>query len=191
MPQEQMAIETFLKLGTIEGESVDEAKHFRDAMDGETSSGTHQKEIEVLDWQWGLVNNAPIEMTSAEATTKTTANDLVITKAIDHASGTLMQFCALGEHIPSGQLTCRKNAGDSKFEFLVIELTDVKIVSVVWDRSAENYRGETLTLRFSEFKVKYKQQVNTGAVTSKDPAKGVVEFQFNIPHHRMHHQHHR
>jgi type VI secretion system secreted protein Hcp len=176
---EQMAIETFLKLGTIQGESLDEAPYLRDAMAGpSSSSGTHQNEIEVIDWNWGLANDAPMEMKSSEATTKTTAHDLTISKAIDRASGTLMQFCALGEHIPSGKLTCRKNAGESKFEFLVIELTDVKIMSVIWDRATEHHRGETLTLRFTEFKVKYKQQANTGQAS-----QGSVEFGFNIPHH--------
>src|SRR4249920_2774096 len=115
MAQEQIAIETFLKLGTIQGESLDEAPYVRDAMAGpSSSSGTHQNEIEVIDWQWGLANDAPMAMKSTEATTKTTAQDIVINKAIDKASVTLMQLCALGEHIPSGKLTCRKNAGESK-----------------------------------------------------------------------------
>jgi type VI secretion system secreted protein Hcp len=189
-----MMIETFLKLTKIEGserkdiegESLDGDSdgdsHSDNPRHGERehrhnhdhSHGQHTDEIEVIDWEWEVKNDATIEE-KKEVSSKTSVESLSITKGIDKASAILMQYCSLGEHISEGKLTCRKNAGEKKVEFLVIELTDVKVMDVSWDRPTEHARSETVKLKFSKFKVKYKQQFNSGAA-----ANGTVEFEYDV-----------
>jgi type VI secretion system secreted protein Hcp len=175
------SIETFLKLDAIKGESLDgdtpghgerghHHKHHH-------RHGEHTDEIAVTEWDWGVGNPAPLKLKSKEATKQTKAHDLTIIKGIDKASPILMKYCALGWRIPNGKLTCRKNAGEEKIEFLVIELTDIKVMSVKWDRG-DGGRSETVKLQLSKFKVHYKQQRNSGAANT-----GVVDFGFDLPNH--------
>jgi type VI secretion system secreted protein Hcp len=163
--------EIFLRLDNISGESID-------AVGG---GPPHIDEIQVFDWNWGLTNSAPLEMKSAEATTQTSAQSLSITKGIDKASATLAQFCALGTEIPTGTLTCRKNAGDQKLEYLVIDFKKVKVIDLKWNEQGhEHGASEVVLIRFGEFKIKYTMQAD-----ATGEALGTVEFGFDIQHHKQ------
>jgi type VI protein secretion system component Hcp len=90
-----------------------------------------------------------------------------------------MKYCALGWRIAEGKLTCRKNNGEEKIEYLVVELTDIKVMSVKWDKG-DGGKSETVKLQISTFKVHYKQQANSG-----EASKGVVDFGFDLPNHQQ------
>jgi type VI secretion system secreted protein Hcp len=155
--------EMFLKLGKIHGESLDVY---------------HHGEIEVHDWSWGLTNDAPLEMKSENASTHAKSCDFVVHKGIDKASRTLMQDCAMGTPIDKATLTCRKNDGEQKIEYLVLELTKVKIVDVQWaSEGQEHGPKETIKLKFAHFHMSYKQQFNKGS------SGGSIEFGFDLPEH--------
>src|SRR4051794_5013235 len=142
----------FLKLiddgGTIvvEGESLDEE---------------HLEEIEIDDWCWKVSNNAPFKLHNvAEATTFGSFDHITIHKMIDRASTTLMNYCAYGQHIKKGIITCRKNDGDRKFEFLTVELKNIKVEEVNWaeGRGMNNVHAEHVSLSFASVTVVYKTQ---------------------------------
>jgi type VI secretion system secreted protein Hcp len=160
--------EMFLWLDGIDGESLDEAK-----------PKPHTNEIEIVDWAWGLDNKASYKLSQKEASSKVTVNNITVTKSIDKASVTLARYCALGKHIPHGTITCRKNAGDEKLEYLLIELDGVMVKSVDWKgQGHEHGVSETVALSFEEFKIKYKVQTNLGAA-----AKGIIHFGFDMEKH--------
>src|SRR4051812_17575307 len=114
-------IMTFLQLDGVQGESI---------------ALFHEGDIELIDWDWGVANSAPLELKS-DVSSHTKGEDLNITKGIDTASKTLIQNCALGTHIPRGRLTCEKNDGGEKLTYLIIEFEDMKVMSVKADKGGE------------------------------------------------------
>jgi type VI secretion system secreted protein Hcp len=65
--------------------------------------------------------------------------------------------------------------GDSRVEYMKIDLTDVMVSSVQWSASgSEHHVHESLGLVFAEFKQTYKLQQDTGS------AQGSTEFGFNV-----------
>jgi type VI secretion system secreted protein Hcp len=155
-----MAVDMFIKLKGIDGESQDHA---------------HKNEIEILSWSWGVTNSASFALGTGGGTNKATFHEISITKVVDKASVNLLQYCTDGKHVPEGVITCRKAAGDDQLEYLVIDLKEVMITGVqVSGHGADGHVTENVTLAFAEFKSKYKQQLNTGA------AGGAVEFGWNI-----------
>ncbi len=159
--------DTFLWLDNIEGESAD-------ALDG----GLHTRDIEVTDWGWGMTNEAPLDLKTKDVTAKPTPLDIRINKIVDAASATLMQYCAKGDPIMGGTLTCRKNAGESKLEYFMIDFYDAKVRSVKWT-ATEDGITEVVMLKFAKFETTYRPQDDeTGQ------SKGYAHFGFDIPGHR-------
>jgi type VI protein secretion system component Hcp len=88
---------------------------------------------------------------------------------------TLYQDCVTGKHIKSGTITCRKNDGDQKVEYLIMKLTDIMVTKVHWEGEGDQQAlKETVGLSFAEFRIDYKVQNDTGN------AAGVKSYQFNV-----------
>lgn len=152
--------EMFLKLEGIEGESLD---------------SVHGGEIEIKSWGWSTDNKVKWDMNQGGQSTKVTVNDIVLKKICDKASVTLYQNCVTGKHIKSGTITCRKNDGDQKVEYLVVKLTDIMVANVTWTGEGEAQAlEESVNLSFADFRLDYKVQNDTGN------AAGFKSFQFNV-----------
>src|SRR6476469_10030911 len=101
-----MAVDVFLNLGTIKGESKD---------------AKHAGEIDVLSWSWGLSNATTLGHGAGGGAGKANLSELNFMHALDKASPVLMQTCASGEHIAEGTLVSRK-AGKEQQEYLIIKM---------------------------------------------------------------------
>ena len=156
-----MAVDAFLKLDGIDGESTDSA---------------HQGEIDVLSWSWGASATGSFGMGGGGASGKASFADMSIAKLYDKASPNLMKKLADGTHISEATLFARKAGGSSAIEFLKIKLKDVIITSVSLGGSGGDDRYvENVSLAFAEFEVAYQAQKNDG---SKDG--GEVKAGWNI-----------
>lgn len=152
--------EMFLKLDGIEGESLDSA---------------HAGEIEIKNWGWKTENHVRWDVNQGGQSTKVIVNDISLKKACDKASVTLHQNCITGKHIKNGTITCRKNDGDQKFEYLILKLTDIMVTGIEFGGDGnEQSIEETIGLSFAEFRMDYKLQGDTGT------AQGSKSFQFNV-----------
>jgi type VI secretion system secreted protein Hcp len=129
-----MAVDMFLKISGIDGESVD---------------SKHKGEIDVLSFSWGVSNaTRQAGTTRIGSTGKTTVSDFSIMKVLDSSSPRLFEACCQGEHISDALLTLRK-AGENQQEFFKIKLTDVLISSVAPGGSAGGDVGfEQVSLSF-------------------------------------------
>jgi len=156
-----MASDFFLYLKGIDGESLDEF---------------HEDEIEIVSWSWMVSNDGAVYAPTNGGRTTAAQGAINISKASDLASVTLWQYCTIGRHIPEGRITCRKAWVDNeKVEYLVIEMRDITVSSVEFSGTGnEGQVFESISLRFSEFKTTYTQQLDTG-----DPA-GSKQFGWNI-----------
>jgi type VI secretion system secreted protein Hcp len=154
-----MAVDMFLKLGDLKGESRDK---------------DHKDETEVLAWSWGMSQSGTTHSGSGGGAGKVSVQDLSITKYIDKASPMLQLACCNGQHFPEGLLTVRK-AGEKPLEYLKITIKEIIIASISTGGSGgEDRLTENVTLNFAEFKTEYTPQKPDG---SGDAA---IEAAFNI-----------
>src|SRR5690348_6092500 len=99
-----MAVDMFLKLDGIKGESLD---------------SKHKDEIQIESFSWGLAQTGTMSAGMGGGAGKVNVHDISVTKYVDKSSPELMLACCNGKHIPSGLLTVRK-AGEKPLEYLKI-----------------------------------------------------------------------
>ncbi len=154
-----MAVDMFLKLDGIDGESVDKS---------------HGKEIDILAWSWGMSQSGTFHAGAGGGAGKANFQDISVTKWVDKASATLMAKIATGDHVPKARLTVRK-AGKTPLEYMIIEMEKVMITSYSTGGSGgEDRLTENITLNFAKVKVKYVPQKEDGS------GEAEVEFGFDI-----------
>ncbi len=102
-----MAVDMFLKLEGVEGESQD---------------AIHANEIDVLAWSWGASQGGTTHQGSGAGSGKVNVQDVSFTHYIDSATHLLWQRTFDGKHIEEGTLTVRK-AGGTPLDYLIIKMT--------------------------------------------------------------------
>jgi type VI secretion system secreted protein Hcp len=142
-----MAVDVFLAIGDIKGESKD---------------SKHEGEIDVLSWSWGISNATSMSTGGGGGAGKANFSDLNIMHAVDKASPVLMTKCATGEHIKEGTLTLRK-AGKGQQEYLIIKMNDILITSVQPSGSSE-HPMESVSFQYSKIVLEYKAQKEDGSL---------------------------
>lgn len=143
-----MAADIFIKLGNIEGESRDDK---------------HAKEIDVLQWGWGLSQSGSAHQASGAGAGKVKVQDLTFTKYVDKATTALVLAACKGTHYDKAVLTVRK-AGDKPLEYLKITMEDLLVTNISTGGSGgEDRLVENVTLNFAKFKVEYTEQDAKGA----------------------------
>jgi type VI secretion system secreted protein Hcp len=154
-----VAVDTFLKLGDIEGESTDDA---------------HKDEIDVLAFSWGLSQpTAALGSGHGAGAGKAVFEDLVVVKRVDKASPKLFEACATGTHVPAAVLTCRK-AGNAKQEFFKIRLSDVLVTSYEANSSDEDSPLDQIALSFAKVELEYVPVDATGKALA--PVKAAFDL---------------
>ncbi len=156
-----MAVDMFLELDGIKGETSDKSFKSKNAMD-------------ILAWSWGMSNTGTFHSGTGGGAGKANFQDISVTKYIDLASPNLMLFCANGKHIAKGTITVRK-AGENPLEYLKISLENILVTSYSTGGSGGEERlTENVSLNFAKVKVEYAQQDEKGA------KKGSNDFGWNI-----------
>ena len=157
-----MAVDMFLKLGDIAGDSADLVK-------AAPSKKEHKGEIDVLAWSWGMSQSASTHYGQGGGTGKVNVQDLSITKRIDKSSPNLVKFCCQGKHFEKAFLTVRK-AGETPVEYYTIKMEDVLISSVqTGGSSGGDMLTEQLSLNFARFEVVFTEQDAKGNATTSIP----------------------
>lgn len=154
-----MAVDMFLKLDGIKGESQD---------------AKHKDEIDVLSWSWGATQSATTHMGTGGGSGKASHHDISITKYVDSATHNLLKHTATGKHIKEALLTVRK-AGDKPLEYIKIKMSDCLISSISTGGSGgSDQLTENITLNFAEYEFVYTPQKADGSGAAALP------FKFNI-----------
>lgn len=147
-----MAVDMFIKIGTLEGESVDKK---------------HAGKTDVLAWSWGMSQSGTTHSGGGGGAGKVHVQDISFTKYVDKTTTGLMQACCKGTHFADAVLIVRK-AGDTPLEYLKITMKEVIVTSVSTGGSGgEDRLTENVSLNFAEFKVEYQEQDAKGGVKSK------------------------
>ncbi|WP_029524702.1 Hcp family type VI secretion system effector [Polaromonas glacialis] len=142
-----MAVDMFLKLDDIKGESRD---------------SKHKDEVDVLAWSWGLSQSGTTHMGGGGGAGKVNVQDLSLTKYVDKSTPNLIMATCNGKHYKEALLTVRK-AGDKPLEYIKVTMKEVLISSVSTGGSGgEDRLTENVTLNFAAFKVEYTPQKSDG-----------------------------
>jgi len=149
-----MAVDMFLELEGIEGESVD---------------SVHAGKIDVLAWSWGLSQSGTTHMGGGGGAGKVSVQDLSITKYVDKATPNLFMHCCDGTHIPKAHLIVRK-AGKSALEYIKIDMEEVIVTSLSTGGSGgEDRLTENMVLNFAKVTFIYNPQDPEGAGVGEIP----------------------
>lgn len=154
-----MAVDMFLKIDSIKGESED---------------SKHKGEIDVLSWNWGVTQTGTTHAGTGGGAGKANFQDVTINKYVDRSSPILLKHCATGIHIKEAVLTVRK-AGGAPLEYIKLKMSDAIISAVQTGGSGGDERlTETVGINFARVDLEYVPQKADG---SGDAA---VPFGWNI-----------
>jgi type VI secretion system secreted protein Hcp len=143
-----MAVDMFIKIGALAGESVD-AKQAGD--------------IDVLAWSWGMSNAGSAHVGGGAGAGKVNVQDLSFTKYVDKSSPDLMLACCQGTHQPEAKLLVRKAGGTAPVPYLTITMKEVFVTSLSTGGSGgEDRLTENVTLNFASVTVDYIEQLAGG-----------------------------
>jgi len=141
-----MALDMFLKLEGIKGESKDKV---------------HKDEIHIESFSWGMDQTGTFGAGGGGGAGKVAVHDISVSKFVDKASPILMFHCASGKHIKEAFVTIRK-AGEKPLEYLKIKLSDLLVSSIQEAGHGSEQLTENVTLNFAKVNVEYQEQSQTG-----------------------------
>lgn len=148
-PSASAAVDMFLKVPTIPGESLDVR---------------HENEIDVLSWSWGLT-------AGGQKTSGACVGDLNVVKFIDSASSGFMIALTVGQNLGDVVLTARK-AGKGQQEFLIVTMHDVTVSAVNTALATDTViPTENVSLSFSYADWSYAKQKLDGSLDTPVTAR--------------------
>jgi type VI secretion system secreted protein Hcp len=160
------AVDYFLKIDGIEGESTD---------------SKHKNEIDVQSWSWGETNGGDAAHRGGMGSGKCVPQDFHFVMQVNKSTPKLMKACATGEHIKEATLTCRK-AGGEQLEYLKVKLSDFIVSS--YQTGGTNHSSvipvDQISLNFSKIEFEYKEQDDKGK--GKGSVKAGYDFKQNKAH---------
>ncbi len=131
------AVDMFLKIEGVEGESKDKA---------------HGKEIDILSLNW---STAMQSSRAGGGTGKASAEELSVTKYIDKATPKLFESLVTGKHIAEAKIVVR-SAGGNPVEYLKYTLKDIMVSSYsTGGSSGEDRPTENVSFSYGKVEVEY------------------------------------
>lgn len=154
-----MAIDVYLQLDGIKGESTDD---------------THKDWIECLSVDWNLrqPKSATASTAGGHTAERVELSDISFHKLADLASPILSQHCAMGKTIPKAKFEFMRADGDgARVKYYEIELENVLIGYIAPSVTPGSTMSEAVSLKFSKVKWRYTRQ-KVGGGTAGNTAGG-------------------
>jgi type VI secretion system secreted protein Hcp len=144
-----MAVDYFLKLDGISGESV--AEGFKDT-------------IQLLSFSWGATQVTSVAGTGGSGAGKADLSDISVMKYLDKASMPIFKALVTGAHIKTGTLSAVK-AGSNNKPFLKIDFQELFVTSQQHSASSE-IPTESVSFSYNQIKMEYSTQNEQGILTT-------------------------
>jgi type VI secretion system secreted protein Hcp len=144
-----MAVDYFLKLDGIQGESVD---------------SNHKDWIQLMSFSWGASQVTTVAGTGGSGAGKADLSDFSVMKHLDKASTPLFKSLVSGTHIKTGNLEAVK-AGAGGKPFLKVDFKELFVTSQQLSASSE-IPNESVSFSYNQIKVEYSMQNDQGIVTT-------------------------
>ena len=145
-----MAVDFFLKLDSIPGESV---------ADG------HKDEITLLSFSWGGSQVSSVAGTGGSGAGKVSLENLHVMKYYDKASPTIFKALVSGTHIKTGVLSAVKSGVTGGKPYLKISFEELFVTNSSISGSSET-PAESVSFSYNKIKVEYSTQNEQGILTA-------------------------
>ena len=145
-----MAVDIFLKIGDVKGESKDDK---------------YKEWIHIESCSYGISNHGSQGVGGGGGTGKADFQDIHFTKAVDAASADISYHCASGTHYDKAEIVFRKTGdGGKPLDYLKIKLSDVVVSSVQSSGGGgNNIVHESLSINFAKYEMQYFTQKADGS----------------------------
>jgi len=147
-----MAVDYFLKLDGIQGESQDEK---------------HKNEIQLLSFSWGASNTSSVAGTGGSGAGKVDLSDFSAMLFFDKSTPKFFKSICAGTHIPTGTLSAIKAGADGK-PYLKIDFKEMFVTGLQVSASSE-IPSVSLSFSYNEIKIDYSVQDEKGNLASIGP----------------------
>lgn len=149
-----MAVDYFLKIDGVDGESEDEK---------------HKKQIQIMSFSWGASNVSSVAGTGGSGAGKANVSDFTIMTNFDKSTPLMFKNLTKGTHFKTGTMEAVKSGADGK-PYLKVDFKELFCTSLQISASSE-VPSVALSFSYNEIKIDYSAQneqgnlVTTGAVT--------------------------
>jgi type VI secretion system secreted protein Hcp len=154
------AIDYFIKLDGIEGESTD---------------SKHKNEIDVESWSWGATHSGGTRPGGGAGAGKVSVQDFHFVMRLNKASVGLARACVTGRHIKEATLSARK-AGKGQQDHLTYKFYDILVSSYQTgaDEETDVLPTDAVSLNFAKIEVAYRPQKTDGSLAA------AVTFKYDL-----------
>jgi len=152
-----MAVEIFLKLDKIDGESEKQGA---------------DKLIEIFSFSNGASNPSSVAFGTGSGAGKVDISSLSLQKQLDKSSPLLFLASCKGTHIATGSMIVREATGDKTTEiYYQYDMKEVFVDSISWGGAAGGGKpSESLSISCKSLNITYWPQDSTGKLGTKIPA---------------------
>jgi type VI secretion system secreted protein Hcp len=147
-----MAVDYFLKLDGIQGESQD---------------ANHKDEIQLMSWSWGASQVSSVAGTGGSGAGKASLTDFSVMAYFDKSTPKFFKSIGAGTHIKSGTMSAVKSGADGK-PYLKVDFKELFVSSLQISASSE-IPTVSVSFTYNEIKIDYSTQNEQGNVTSTGP----------------------
>lgn len=144
-----MAVDYFLKLDGIQGESED---------------SKHKNEITILSWSWGASQISSVAGTGGSGAGKASLSDFSVMAFFDKSTPLFFKTICAGTHIKTGEMTAIKSGADGK-PYLKVDFKELFVTSLQISASSE-VPSVSISFSYNEIKIDYSTQNEQGNLTS-------------------------
>jgi type VI secretion system secreted protein Hcp len=135
---------------------------------GESLAGGHIGDIDLSSWEWGMESAHPLADGSPGAAAS--MRSVIVVKKVDRATPALFQYLDQHKVVSSATLTVSKSSGGTPLEYVVIDMTQVRITKVDVITQGPDL-VERVTLSCETLTLNYTPQGSPG-----DPASAAISF---------------
>lgn len=147
-----MAVDYFLKLDGIQGESAD---------------ANHKNEIQIMSWSWGASQVSSVAGTGGSGAGKADLSDFSIMTYFDKATPKFFKSIGAGTHIATGTMSAIKSGANGK-PYLKVDFKELFVSSLQISGSSE-IPTVSLSFTYNEIKIDYSTQDEKGNLASVGP----------------------
>ena len=130
------------------------------AIEGESVTPGHEREIDVSSFHW-TVNNS-VCMQEDIGFGRANVRNIVLNKSTCRATPKLWKAIVEGSRFKGATIFVRKAAGNDPLNYLVIVMTDLSVVRQEFNGDSDGIVAESFELSFSEVEIIYQQQKDDG-----------------------------
>jgi type VI secretion system secreted protein Hcp len=147
-----MAVDYFLKLDGIQGESQD---------------SNHKDEIQIMSWSWGASQVSSVAGTGGSGAGKASLSDFSIMTNFDKATPKFFKSVCQGTHLKSGTMSAVKAGANGK-PYLKVDFKELFVTHLQISASSE-VPTVSISFSYNQIAIDYSTQNEQGNITSTGP----------------------